>query len=348
MFDGGDTNELLRDFAKSLPLNSELLKLLSNTFKLESSQQKAGATTQKKVPKKEREESFNPKRFPTIFKLHAEGREGKPAANIPLGGQRTVRFDTDVEDQYFDRSHEPGDLELSLLSFKPNEVVGGRDQGNPKSLSDLLNVTKSSPTKGTIRIAFAPTRELQVGDMVEIKAILNGTGEELEKRFWVKIVEPDKPKEKRKQEEEIKQENPGLPQFVKVYQEQREQCISWDTFETSTGTVMDFGTIMHPLVEGDRLESVYINMDSSVLKNYKSRLKSPTGEQLELAEKKYVSSVYFHTVFLFTITKKRNYNFQQEDRETDVTEFLKDIFTNHYAEFLLNFGSEALIASLNI
>jgi len=73
-----------------------------------------------------------------------------------------------------------------------------------------------------------------------------------------------------------------------------------------------------------------------------------TEEQLEFAEKKYISSVYFHTLFLFTIAKKRNYNFQQEERERDVADFLKDIFTNHYAEFLLNFGSEQLIASLDI
>ena len=111
---------------------------------------------------------------------------------------------------------------------------------------------------------------------------------------------------------------------------------------------MDFETIMHPLVEGDRLESVYINMDSSVLKNYKSRLKSPTGEQLEFAEKKYISSVYFHTLFLFTIAKKRNYNFQQEDRERDAADFLKDLFSTHYAEFLLNFGSEQLITAMAI
>jgi hypothetical protein len=31
-------------------------------------------------------------------------------------------------------------------------------------LSDLLNITQSSPSKGTIRIVFNPTQELQVGD----------------------------------------------------------------------------------------------------------------------------------------------------------------------------------------
>jgi hypothetical protein len=347
-FDGSDTNELLRNFAKSLPLNSDLLKLLNNTFKLDLPKRQIGPTPQKKPQAKEKEESFDPKRFPTIFKIRGECSKGKPVASIPLGGQRTVKFETDVEDQYFDRTHEPGDLKLSLLSFESNDVTGGNDQGSPKSLSDLLNITKSSPSQGTIKIAFSPTRELQVGDMVQINALLEGPGTELEQRFWVKIVAPEKLKVKSNLEDEDKQESLGLPQLIRVYQEPRENCLLWEEFETRTGMVMDFETIIHPMVEGDRLESVYINMDSGVLKDYKSRLKSPTEEQLEFAEKKYLSSVYFHALFLFTISKKRNYNFQQEEQEKDVSDFLKDVFSSHYAEFLLNFGNEQLINAIGI
>jgi hypothetical protein len=347
-FDGSDTNELLRDFAKSLPLNSDLLKLLNNTFKLDSPKQQVNPILQKKPQPKAREESFNPKRFPTVFKFQGEGGEARAAAKIPLGGRRIIRFESDVEDQYFDRSYEPGDLRISLLSFKPNESTDGKDQGSPKSLSDLLNITKSSPSKGMIKIALNPTRDLQVGDMVEISALLDGPGVELEQRFWVKVVNPEKPHSMNKPEDEDKQDNAGLPQLVKVYQEQRENSLTWDEFETKTGMVMDFETIIQPMVEGERLESVYINMDSGVLKDYKSRLKTPTQEQLEFADKKFLSSVYFHTLFLFTISKKRKYNFQQEEQEKDVSDFLKDVFSNYYAEFLLNFGSEQLITAIGV
>lgn len=46
-------------------------------------------------------------------------------------------------------------------------------------------------------------------------------------------------------------------------------------------------------------------MDSHVLKNFKSKHKEATA--LEVADKKYISSVYFHTLFLYTITKNRKY-----------------------------------------
>ena len=346
--EGSDSGDLLRSIAKSLPLNTDLLKLLSHTFKLDTPKEKTGPTPSRKPKEEEKEEPFLPQRYPSIFKLHGEGTEAKPAAKIPLGGQRTVKFDTDVEDQYFDRSHEPGDLKLSLLSIKRNDLIGGTAPGDPKELSDVLNVTKSSPNKGTIKVIFNPARNTQVGDLVEVRAALEGAGVELEERFWVKIVDPEMPKEKTKKEEDTTEDTLGLPQLYRVYQEKREGCLTWEEFETATGSEMGFKTIIHPYVEGDRLERVYINMDSHVVKSHKSRLKAPSEEQLDLVEKKYISSVYFHTLFLFTIAKSRNYQFRQEEGEKDLTDFLKDIFANHYAEFLLSFGAEQLIASLDI
>src|SRR5262249_40510303 len=97
---------------------------------------------------------------------------------------------------------------------------------------------------------------------------------------------------------------------------------------------------------GDLLEKIFINMDSRVLRNYFSKQKSLSVENKELAEKKYISSVYFHTIFLFSITKNRKYELKQRDRPVDVGDYLKDVFSSYYGEFLLNFGSEQLMASL--
>jgi len=89
-------------------------------------------------------------------------------------------------------------------------------------------------------------------------------------------------------------------------------------------------------------------MDSNVLKSHKGRIRSISEEQIELAEKKYVSSVYFHTLFLFTIARHRNYSVQQGDTEVDLADFLKDVFSTYYSEFLLNFGMEQLMATLDL
>ena len=345
--DTGDTSDLLKAFSKSMPLDSDLFKLIKNTFKIDLPKAEKAKRRKKTTKKEEARNHFDPKRFPSIFKLHNAGTEDKPAARIPIGGMRSVKFSTDVENQYSDRTDEPGTLSLSLLSFRPNDTKGGNRQGSPKELSDVINVRKSSPDKGTIRIGFEATEELMIDDMVQISAALSGPGEEFEERFWVQIVDKERPKKDSKNADDFDQDNWGLPQYKLVYKEKREGISSWDELESS-GIEMDYPVIMHPFVEGDQLDTIYINMDSSVLKTYKSKIRSITEEQMELADKKYISSVYFHTLFLFSIAKQKKYDVSKDDKEIELSDFLKDIFSSYYTEFLLNFGTEELMAALSI
>lgn len=122
--------------------------------------------------------------------------------------------------------------------------------------------------------------------------------------------------------------------------------MTWDKL-AEVPIEMDFSVVMHPLLNDEgNLERIFINMDSSVLRNYFSRQSGLSVENKELAEKKYISSVYFHTIFLFSITKNRKYELKQDDRPVDLGDYLKDVFSSYYGEFLLNFGSEQLMASL--
>jgi len=105
---------------------------------------------------------------------------------------------------------------------------------------------------------------------------------------------------------------------------------------------------MHPLVTGECLEAIFINMDSHVLKSHKARIKTITEEQIKLADRKYIASVYFHTLFLYATSKSKNYSMKQGEAEKDITDYLKEIFAGSYSEFLLNFGTEQLMASLEI
>jgi hypothetical protein len=252
-----------------------------------------------------------------------------------------------VENQYFDRTQDPGDMRISLVTLKRNDVAGGNQPGEPKGLSDLLNVRKASPSDGTIRIVLNPTKEAKVDDLVQIRAELDGQGVEYEECFWVRIVDEEQPKEKTAKEEQTKEEQFGLPQPKLVYQEKKEGFISWEECG-NVGLEMDYNTVVHPLVTGELLEAIYINMDSHVLKTHKGRIKAITEEQIKLADKKYISSVYFHTLFLFAIAKSRNYSVRQGETERDITDFLKDVFSSSYSEFLLNFGTEQLMASLEL
>jgi len=99
---------------------------------------------------------------------------------------------------------------------------------------------------------------------------------------------------------------------------------------------------MCPIAKGDELESIYINMDSTVLKNFKAKYRNAAETQLELADRKYIASVYFHTLFLYTITKNRKYQISKENKNNEepveISSYLKDLFESYYSEFILNFG----------
>lgn len=347
--ESGDTSDLLKSFTRSMPLNSDLMKLLQNTFKIDLPKEKTkGDKKAKKDKKTETKAPFLPQRYPTIFNLNKSCTEEKPAAQVPLGGSRSITFSTDVENQYFDRTEDPGDLQISLLSFKPNDQTGGSAQGTPKQLSSVINITKASPNEGKIKISMTPSQQVDVGDLVQIQASLSSPGDDFVQHFWVKIVDKEKPPQITKNVDDSLSESLGLPQYHLVYKEKKDSFIGWDDFEKKVGEEMDFFTIMHPLVEGERLDSIFINMDSKVLKSYKSKIKTITEEQLEVADKKYLSSVYFHTLFLFTIAKQKKYDIYQDEKDIELAEFLKDIFSSYYSEFLLNFGTEELMATLSI
>ena len=103
--EGGDTSEILKSFTKNLPLNSELVKLLNQTFKLDLKSDKPKKKENEKQKRKRKDkEPFNPNRFPTKFKLKAKNDGECEVVKIPIGGERTIRFETDVENHYFDRA----------------------------------------------------------------------------------------------------------------------------------------------------------------------------------------------------------------------------------------------------
>ena len=333
-----DTSELIKSFAKNLSKDSELFKLIQNTLKLE---EKVKEKPERKEPKghsEKQEKPFKPERFPSFFKLQNKANNPIP---VPIGGEKTLKFETDAEDHYFDRTDEPGDLQISVLKVKRNESKGGDRQGSEKEPGELLNIIKSSPDKGTIKITFSPDIDLRQGDEVEIEASLRGAGEDyFTEIVFLKIVDQEQKKETApKQEEDYS--NIGLPELIKVSKEQ------WDELEAH-GISMNYDTVMSPIASGDILEKIYVNLDSNVYLNYRKKLKNE--DQIIVSQKRYIASVYFHSLFLYMITKKKNYKLSlfSENREEEITidDYIRDVFDSYYSDFLLNFGMEQLIGSL--
>ena len=135
-----------------------------------------------------------------------------------------------------------------------------------------------------------------------------------------------------------------------VYREAKDGKVTWESMETDSGIPMDHDKVVFPLVSGDVLETIFINMDSNVLLSHRSKLKGQ--EAIETANKRYISAVYFHTLFLYGISKNRKFGIVQhkngdENHDTvELNEYLADLFQNYYAQFLINFDTQELIAAL--
>ena len=213
--EGGDAKDLLKAFSKELPFNKDLMKLLSQTFKIEEqpSPKKERPKPEKPKPVKTKE-PFHPQRYPSFFNMKTG--KGDRMITIPEGEEKTVQFATDVEDNYFDRSEDPGDLKVSILQYRHNEQKGGTAPGPVDDPDKLIDIRKSSPNEGTIKVGLGATEQLKVGNEIEISAALGGP-KDLECRFWLKVVAPQ-PKQKEVKERGTKRGVAGVTRLCPCLQ----------------------------------------------------------------------------------------------------------------------------------
>ena len=348
--DDVEAEDLIRNLTANLPLRNELMRLFGHTLKLK----KPGkGPPRAKRPKKRTSKGdspvFHPERYPSFLKAELTNRvNGTPMVQIPLGGRRTIKFSTDVEDQYFDRVTDPGELSIALAQ-PGTSGGGGTIPPLPNDVNDVFNIVKSSPKAGTIRLGLEPTQDVQVGDAVTISAILTGPGGPFQERVLIKIVDREKAKKPAAKGTDDPDHELGLPKLIRVYRDTGRGDHTWETLGDS-GIMMDHDVVVHPVIDDtDVLTDVYVNMDSNVLLRHRRSLR--TQEAIKVADQRYTSTVYFHTLFLYTITQNRKYTMQREgddgrQEDVSVSEYLHDLFRHHYAEFLLSFEMDQLMNAL--
>lgn len=346
--DGQDTSQMLRQLSRNLAINATLSSMLRQTFDLPD--RPAGAADkpreEKGSPRAPRDAPpFNPQRYPSVFRVRGGDNQegGLRLFKLPLGGSRTISFATDVENDYFDRTDDPGDLKLAIMVPQATSTGGGQ-AATPSAVGDLLSVTRSSPTEGAIKVGLHASAEAAVGDMIELRAALSSPTGDLAETVLVRITDPE-----RKPPAKVPEDEPplGIPELVLCSREGGEGHKSWEDLQEA-GLDMSHGVVVQPYVEDDKLARIYVNVDSSVLKDFNRSAKS--AEAVELAEKRFVSTVYFHTLFLFAATRARKYALQQEKGEAvedvEVADYVADLFSSSYAQFLLSFDTADLIDAL--
>jgi len=347
--DSSNTKDLIKSFTKNLPLNSDLLKLLNNTFDLDQKDEKKKETKNQQTDKTstKEEQEFRPKRFPSFFNL-SNSKNGINAIKVQKGKSKTIKFNTDVENHYFDRDDDAGELNISIVDIKNNEISGGNKPGEPKSISETFDVSKSSPENGKIKLSLNPSEDLNIGENIQIKVELTSPDNNFEELILIEITEPQKEQNSKPKEEE--NEKFGLPELILTSENPTDnKIISWNKLNDNS-IDMSYNNILYIYSsDGEKLEKIYINLDSTTLKNHKSKLNS--NELREKAEKEYIAKVYFHTLFLYSINKNSKYKISKHsesnsDEYIEINEYIQNIFENQYTSFLINFNMNDLIDTM--
>ena len=348
--DASDAGEMLRDLTRNMPMNDALTRILRQTFDLPD--QRPGASSKKERdepvrPKKEPREAppFHPQRYPSAFRARGgdSSERGLKLYKLPVGGSRTISFATDVENDFFDRTDDPGTLTLAVM--RPSNVGGGGGGApDPATNGDLINIFRTSPSDGTIKVGLRATAEMKVGDSVEIRASLSSPQGDLVETVLIRVTDPERAPPRK-----IPDIEPplGIPELVLCSKDGGDGLKSWEEINDG-GVEMGFETVVYPFVEDDKLSRIYVNVDSKVLKDFNSGAKS--SEAVEIAERRFISAVYFHTLFLFATTKSRKYDLRRGDDpsggDVDLADYVSDLFASSYAQFLLNFDTTDMLEAV--
>jgi hypothetical protein len=349
--DSGDAGQMLRDITRNMPMNEALTRILRQTFDITNDRTGAAPKKQRNEPQKPKREPrdappFKPQRYPSSFRAKGGDAQenGLKLYRLPASGSRTISFATDVENDFFDRTDDPGDLSISIMR-PSSKRSGGGDAPNPSERGDLLDVVRTSPLEGTIKVGIRATGQMKIGDTVELVATLTSPDGNLTETVLVQITD----QEQKPPRKEPDVEPPlGIPELVLCSKEGGAGLKSWDEINEA-GVEMSHEIVVFPFEDDDKLSRIYVNMDSKILKNFNVTARS--SEAVELAERRYISSVYFHTLFLFATMKSRKYELKRSDgsdsEEVELAEYVSDLFSSSYAQFLLNFDTTDLIDAVS-
>ena len=216
---GGDDKkekELIKNLLSKVPLDKSLENLLKKGTDLLNLPNKQKPTNKK--GNKPEQKPIPTKRFPSIFKINIkENNQGKKVKSIPLNGKGIIKFETDVESDYFYRPQEKGGLQIQILGGRSdNESEGGTEAGKPNEVEDYFEVTQSGPKDGSIKLTLKPLEDLSVGEEIELNARLTSPDGDMESIFYVKIVDPQNKKRKKQVKNPKNQNYPSQSKSAKM------------------------------------------------------------------------------------------------------------------------------------
>ncbi|MCH9852122.1 MAG: hypothetical protein K0U45_01315 [Alphaproteobacteria bacterium] len=355
---GGDDKkeqELINNILSKVPLDKSLTNLLKkgmDLIQLPTVKQQTGTKSKKE------KRPIESKRFPALFKSNVKEDQstGKKVKSIPLNGKASIEFETGVVDNYLYRPQEKGEFQLHILG---GENINDSDNPDPKphppsptKVEDSFDVTLE-PNDGSIKLTLKPKENLNVGDEIELNARLTSPNGDMESIFYVKIIDPQKQELQKTQQEP---ERPNLPQLIKITQKEDGK------WQGDNGRICDDGEwnknkIINiiPSDGGNQkmVDAIAINMDSNILKKYISNNKTKNEKEIEYYRNQYMSKIYLHGLFLYSILHKIDFENQKENGkkhasdEDSVEDKISEIF-EHYSNVLIHLdANQELIKSIS-
>ena len=329
-----DKDSLINDILKKREMSSELKKILKN---------RKGLLFDKKQPRnaknkknKNKEKKIKLERFPSIFKIDLKEKNGKRIKRIPLGDKRMIKFETNVQDDYFYRPEEKGSLKLKILDYKrnesnnnnsglkPNESNNNNSDLKPNEVTDVFEVERDH-TDHNIKIVFKPRDDVvKVGDEIKINAKLTSPDGDIDVPFYIGIDARKKHnmnKPNKQQDEELQ-----LPTLITVKKNDGEWILEKGDFWTEKPVDWDENSIITVSEHEGEIDSVTINMDSHILNQYYSSQKANTDKKIESCKNKYIALVYLHSIILF--------NSMEQVKDIDRSECVAKIFKSYIKALL--------------
>ena len=242
MGDSKPLAEILADIIKKSPTLSRLLlrgERIRDPFNLRGAQKK---------------EEFTGKKFPTYFALTGNYTKEKPKA-CPINRKFRVQYETDAENDYFNRDRDPGEFRLK----RNGSVI---EDYSLNLWNGLATLTMSLPQG----LAVGDLRGFETG-VSDISRVTPYQDE-----FWIRVVERasqtnspsgDRKKPPSEKEGKDRQVEGGLdmPQVVEIRQE------DWEKDEYKEFN-LDRNSSLKAKNAGDEKGcDFYINMDNAYLKN---------------------------------------------------------------------------------
>ncbi|KAB2952172.1 hypothetical protein F9B85_10190 [Heliorestis acidaminivorans] len=329
------STDLIRNLAKKLHIDSDLTKLISKDSQLTFLGKVRRSAAEHLSGDKQRIDS---KRFPTIFKLQGSKENNKQNVKaIPLGGNGILKFETDVENEYFVRTTEPGELQVKILTLhRPNKADGGTAPGIPSEPTELFDIRKTGPSEGTIRLSLMPKEsKLSVGDQIEVSVSLTSPDGDREVVVWIKVVEsrnenPEDPPSNR-------EAPPTLPEAIEVFQNNNEE----KTLKTWADYNWNGEEVVTLLIDGGTIQAIAINMDSPAIRRYLGLKRNLTENIVTEIKRRYFVNMYMHSLFLYGTMEKFVGN--KHFNNIEINEVIEKTMRG-YGLFLLEMEDKNLLA----